>query len=62
MTDTNINIIQDSKQKIIKLLTPSGWATKLRIFLNSEDMDKLLEKLLIESKNCLLYTSDAADE
>ncbi len=61
MTDTNINIIQDSKQKIIKLLTPSGWATKLRIFLNSEDMDKLLEKLLIESKEGRKFTPTLKD-
>ena len=46
MTDTNIDIIQDTKQKIIKLLTPSGWADKLRTFLTSQDMDVLLEKLL----------------
>ncbi len=61
MTDTNINIIQDSKQKIIKLLNDSGWATKLRLFLNSEDMDKLLEKLLTESKEGRNFTPTLKD-
>lgn len=61
MTDTNIDIIQDTKQKIIKLLTPSGWADKLRTFLTSQDMDVLLEKLLQESKEGRNFTPTLKD-
>lgn len=61
MTDTNISIIQDTKQKIIKLLQPSGWYNKLRTFLSSEDMDKLLERLLQESKEERHFTPTLKD-
>jgi uracil-DNA glycosylase len=61
MTDTNVSIIQDTKQKIIKLLTPSGWAEKLRTFLTSQDMDVLLEKLLTESKEGRNFTPTLKD-
>lgn len=61
MIDTNLSIIQDTKQKIIKLLTPSGWAEKLRIFLNSQDMDDLLEKLLTESREGKNFTPTLKD-
>lgn len=61
MTDTNISIIQDTKQKIIKLLEPSGWYTKLRTFLSSDDMDKLLERLLQESKEERHFTPTLKD-
>jgi hypothetical protein len=61
MTDTNVSIIQDTKQKIIELLTPSGWAEKLRTFLTSQDMDILLEKLLNESKEGRNFTPTLKD-
>jgi len=61
MVDTNITIIKDTKEKIIKLLAPSGWSEKLRIFLNSQDMDILLEKLLIESKEGRNFTPTLKD-
>ena len=61
MTDTNVSIIEDTKQKIIKILTPSGWAEKLRTFLTSQDMDVLLEKLLIESKEGRNFTPSLKD-
>ncbi len=61
MVNTNIDIISSTKEKIINLLTPSGWADKLRIFLKSSDMDKLLEKLLIESKEGRNFTPTLKD-
>lgn len=61
MTDTNIDIIKETKEKIINLLTPFGWSDKLRIFLKSQDMDKLLEKLLIESKEGRNFTPTLKD-
>ena len=61
MVSTNIDIITSTKEKIINLLTPSGWADKLRIFLKSSDMDKLLEKLLIESKEGRNFTPTLKD-
>ena len=61
MTDTNIDIIQDTKEKIIKLLTPSGWANKLSLFLKSSDMDTLLEKLLTESQEGRNFTPTMKD-
>lgn len=61
MTDTNINIIEETKEKIIKLLTPSGWAEKLRIFLNGREMTTLLEKLLDESKEERHFTPTMKD-
>lgn len=61
MTETNISIIQETKEKIIKLLIPSGWADKLRIFLNGTEMDVLLEKLFIESKEERHFTPTLKD-
>ena len=61
MVDTNINIIQDTKTKIIDLLTPSGWAQHLRLFLKSSDMDTLLERLLKESQEGRRFTPTMKD-
>lgn len=61
MVSTNIEIIDTTKEKIIALLTPSGWAEKLRLFLKSSDMDTLLEKLLIESKEGRNFTPTLKD-
>ena len=36
------------KSKLIEKLTPSGWAIKLRGFIQSSDFDKILENLLQE--------------
>jgi uracil-DNA glycosylase len=58
---TNISIIQNTRQKIIEILKPSGWAEKLRIFLNSADMDKIIEKLLIESEEGRHFTPTLKD-
>lgn len=61
MVDTNISIITNTKQKIIELLSPSGWADKLRIFIKSSDMDELLEKLLIHSNEGRHFTPTLKD-
>jgi uracil-DNA glycosylase len=61
MTDTNISIITDTKEKIIAKLTPSGWADKLRMFLKGEEMNILLEKLLTESQEGRHFTPTLKD-
>jgi uracil-DNA glycosylase len=61
MTDTNIEIIKQTKEKIIKLLAESGWSEKLRLFLNSNDMDVLLEKLLSLSNEGKHFTPTLKD-
>jgi uracil-DNA glycosylase len=43
MTET-VNL-EEIKCKLIEKLTPSGWATKLRGFIQSSDFDKILEAL-----------------
>lgn len=43
MTQT-VNLVE-IKQKLIEKLGPSGWAQKLKAFVNSSDMDKILETL-----------------
>jgi uracil-DNA glycosylase len=40
--------LAEIKCKLIEKLTPSGWATKLRGFIQSSDFDKILEDLLNE--------------
>lgn len=40
--------LAEIKCKLIEKLTPSGWATKLRGFIQSSDFDKILEGLLQE--------------
>jgi len=40
--------LAEIKCKLIEKLTPSGWATKLRGFIQSSDFDKILDKLLAE--------------
>lgn len=40
--------LAEIKCKLIEKLTPSGWATKLRGFIQSSDFDKILERLLSE--------------
>lgn len=37
--------LEQVKQKLIDKLVPSGWANKLRGFIQSSDFDKILEKL-----------------
>lgn len=61
MTETNVSIIQETKEKIIELLTPSGWADKLRLFLKGKEMEVLLEKLLNESKEGRHFTPTLKD-
>lgn len=41
-----VNLVE-IKQKLIEKLTPSGWAHKLKAFVNSSDMDTILEQLYI---------------
>lgn len=43
-------VIQNTKDKLIAKLEPSGWAKLLRLFLNSEDFIKIIEKLYSEAK------------
>jgi uracil-DNA glycosylase len=45
---TETNLIQETKEKLISKLEPSGWAEKLRLFLNSEDFVSILNKLHTE--------------
>ena len=40
--------LAEIKCKLIEKLTPSGWATKLRGFIQSSDFDKILDALLAE--------------
>ncbi len=40
--------LAEIKSKLIEKLTPSGWAVKLRGFIQSSDFDKILEALLKE--------------
>jgi uracil-DNA glycosylase len=40
--------LAEIKSKLIEKLTPSGWAVKLRGFIQSSDFDKILENLLKE--------------
>lgn len=40
--------LAEIKCKLIEKLTPSGWATKLRTFIQSTDFDRILEALLQE--------------
>ena len=40
--------LAEIKCKLIEKLTPSGWSTKLRSFIQSSDFDKILEALLQE--------------
>jgi uracil-DNA glycosylase len=40
--------LTEIKCKLIEKLTPSGWATKLRGFIQSSDFDKILDELLKE--------------
>lgn len=40
--------LAEIKCKLIEKLTPSGWATKLRGFIQSSDFDKILDDLLQE--------------
>jgi uracil-DNA glycosylase len=61
MIDTNINLISETKKKIINLLKDSGWADKLRIFLNGHEMDVILEKLLKESEEGRHFTPTLKD-
>lgn len=40
--------LAEIRSKLIEKLTPSGWATKLRAFIQSSDFDRILERLLEE--------------
>jgi len=46
----------DIQKKLIEKLTPSGWATRMRTFLNSADMKKILDTLLEESNDGKRFT------
>jgi uracil-DNA glycosylase len=45
MITADKTLIQSTKEKLIEKLKPSGWAEILRVFLHSQDFDKILEKL-----------------
>ena len=42
---TNQINLEDIKLKLVEKLKPSGWANKLRGFVQSSDFDKVLETL-----------------
>lgn len=48
--------LAEIKCKLIEKLGPSGWATKLRGFIQSSDFDKILENLLKERDNGKRFT------
>lgn len=53
---TETNLIQETKEKLIAKLQPSGWAEKLRLFLNSDDFTVILDKLHQEVINEKRFT------
>ena len=61
MSDTKLRTIEEYKQKIITILTLSGWADKLRTFLTSQDMDLLLNKLMTEAEEGRNFTPTLKD-
>ncbi len=48
--------IQDVKNKLYERLKPSGWGDKLKTFLLSDDMDKILNELLKEAREGKRFT------
>jgi uracil-DNA glycosylase len=48
--------LAEIKSKLIEKLGPSGWATKLRGFIQSSDFDKILDKLLEERDSGKRFT------
>lgn len=54
MTQT-VNL-EEIKCKLIEKLTPSGWATKLRGFIQSSDFDKILETLYVQREEGKRFT------
>lgn len=42
---SKIDVVNDTKQKLISKLQPSGWVEILRLFLNSEEFTKIISKL-----------------
>lgn len=52
---SEINIIE-IKDKLIERLTPTGWATKLRGFIQSSDFNKILEALVNEREDGKRFT------
>ena len=48
--------LADIQAKLIEKLKPSGWASKLRAFINSSDFENILTKLLEERDNGKRFT------
>lgn len=48
--------LEEVKLKMYEKLRPSGWADKLKIFILSEDFDKILQALLEEAKRGKRFT------
>lgn len=48
--------LEEIKQKLIEKLKPSGWATKLKGFINSSEFDKILHALYTERENGKRFT------
>jgi len=59
MTQT-VNL-EEIKCKLIERLSPSGWATKLRGFIQSSDFDAILETLYIEREQGKRFTPPLKD-
>jgi uracil-DNA glycosylase len=59
MTQT-VNL-EEIKCKLIEKLSPSGWATKLRGFIQSSDFDAILETLYIEREQGRRFTPPLKD-
>jgi len=53
--------LEEIKCKLIEKLSPSGWATKLRGFIQSSDFDAILETLYIEREQGRRFTPPLKD-
>jgi len=57
VTDVSTTITQ-TKQKLYDMLTPSGWAEKLRLFLRGQEFTDLLELLYTDSREGRKFTPE----
>lgn len=58
--EQTINLVE-IKEKLIEKLKPSGWANKLKGFIQSSDFDKILETLYNERENGKRFTPPLKD-
>ena len=61
MLDASISLLDDP---IVALATPPGRSALalIRLSGSASDIDRILSKTVVLDHDCLLYTSDAADE